>query len=139
MFNYQFLQISDFGYNEIMSKLEKIKHIEFLSMEKALITEQRDSRTVNSEGNPLIQKLGSRAMITVDGPFMFNPGPFQRWFMGAVDTQEIMEAVEEAHNDDEIEYGICSSCRFKLKLHSAKQILNCALNEIHSVLGVENK
>ena len=103
MFNYQFLQISDFGYNEIMSQLEKIKHIEFLSMDKAIVTEQRDSRTVSDGGNELIQKLGSRAMITVNGPFMYNPGPFQRWFMGAVDTQEIMDAVEEAQNDDDIE------------------------------------
>jgi len=40
---------------------------------------------------------------------------------------------------DDTEYDICPSCRFKLKLHSVKQVIACAINNIHSVLGVENK
>jgi hypothetical protein len=34
---------------------------------------------------------------------------------------------------------VCPSCSFKLGLHSAKQIIGCAIKDIHSVLGVENK
>ena len=40
-------------------------------------------------------------------------------------------------DNDDIEYGVCPSCRFKLGLHSAKQIIGCAINDIRSVLGVE--
>lgn len=42
-------------------------------------------------------------------------------------------------DNDDCEIGICSSCRFKLGLHSVKQIISCALNDIRLVLGVENK
>jgi len=37
------------------------------------------------------------------------------------------------------EYGVCPSCRFKLAMHSTKQIVGCALKEIRLVLGVEKK
>ncbi len=37
--------------------------------------------------------------------------------------------------DDDVEYRICSHCRIKFALHSAKQIINCALKEVRSVLG----
>jgi len=33
----------------------------------------------------------------------------------------------------------CPSCSFKLGLHSAKQIIGCAIKDIRSVLGVVNK
>ncbi|NWJ84373.1 hypothetical protein HX854_06585 [Marine Group I thaumarchaeote] len=42
-------------------------------------------------------------------------------------------------DNEDIEYGICPSCRFKLGLHSTKQIIGCAIKDIRSVLGVENK
>jgi len=38
---------------------------------------------------------------------------------------------------DDYEHGVCPSCRFKLRLHSAKQVIGCALKDIRSVLGVE--
>ncbi len=37
---------------------------------------------------------------------------------------------------EDCEIGICPSCRFKLVVHSAKQIVSCALKEIRLVLGV---
>ncbi|MEK0320699.1 MAG: hypothetical protein QQN52_03965 [Nitrosopumilus sp.] len=40
---------------------------------------------------------------------------------------------------NDCEVGICPSCRFKLAIHSAKQIVGCALKDIRLVLGVENK
>ena len=40
---------------------------------------------------------------------------------------------------NDCEYGVCPSCRFKLAMHSAKQIVSCALKEIRLVLGVEKK
>ena len=39
--------------------------------------------------------------------------------------------------DDDQEVHICPSCRFKLRLHSVKQVIGCALKEIRLVLGVE--
>ena len=44
------------------------------------------------------------------------------------------ESIDEDHED-----GICPSCDFVLEEHSSKQILNCALKEVHLVLGVEKK
>jgi len=37
---------------------------------------------------------------------------------------------------EDCKVGICPSCRFKLVVHSAKQIVSCALKEIRLVLGV---
>ena len=42
-------------------------------------------------------------------------------------------------DNDDTEYAICPSCSFKLGLHSAKQIIGCAIKDIHLVLGVESK
>jgi len=42
-------------------------------------------------------------------------------------------------DNDDTEHGICPSCCFKLGLHSAKQIVGCALKEVRLVLGVEKK
>ena len=53
-------------------------------------------------------------------------------------TDEEREYFLKKFEEEDKEYR-CPSCRFKLGLHSAKQIIGCALNEIHSVLGVGNK
>ena len=47
----------------------------------------------------------------------------------------IMKADRDFFPDDDVEYRICPHYRFKLALHSAKQIINCALKEVRSVLG----
>jgi len=39
--------------------------------------------------------------------------------------------------DKEDKEHVCPSCRFKLGLHSAKQVIGCALKDIRLVLGVE--
>ncbi len=54
-----------------------------------------------------------------------------------IDSPKIPDRPEPM--DDDVEYGICPSCRFKLAVHSAKQIVCCALKEIRLVLGVEKK
>ncbi len=50
----------------------------------------------------------------------------------AITIPDKPEPIDEDHGDD-----ICSSCSFDLEKHSTKQIVNCALKEIHLVLGVE--
>ena len=52
-------------------------------------------------------------------------------------TDEEREYFRKQWDNEDIEYGICPSCRFKLGLHSVKQIISCAINNIRSVLGVE--
>lgn len=49
-------------------------------------------------------------------------------------TPDRPEHIEEDHED-----CICSSCSFDLEKHSIKQIIGCALKEIHLVLGGETK
>jgi len=58
---------------------------------------------------------------------------------GAIDvTDEEREELFEKWDNEDMEH-VCPSCRFKLRLHSVKQVIACALNDIRSVLGVENK
>ncbi len=52
-------------------------------------------------------------------------------------TDEEREYFRKQWDIEDVEYGICPSCRFKLRLHSAKQVIGCALKEIRLVLGVE--
>ena len=42
-------------------------------------------------------------------------------------------------NDESCGVGICPSCRFKLGIHSVKQIIGCAIKDIRLILGSENK
>ncbi len=59
-------------------------------------------------------------------------------FFPDIDPNNKPTRPEPIDNDYEDESN-CPSCNFDLSEHSVKQIVNCALNEIHSVLGVENK
>jgi len=52
----------------------------------------------------------------------------------AITIPDKPELIDEDHED-----GICPSCGFVLEEHSSKQILNCALKEVHLVLGVKKK
>ena len=54
-------------------------------------------------------------------------------------TDKEREYFKKRCDNEDIEYGICPACSFKLKLHSVKQIIGCAIKDIRSVLGVENK
>ena len=56
---------------------------------------------------------------------------------GAIDVTDSEKAELFKKWDEEDQEHICPSCRFKLAVHSTKQILSCALKEIRLVLGVE--
>ena len=54
-------------------------------------------------------------------------------------TDEEREYFRKQWDNEDIEYGICPSGRFKLGIHSVKQIISCALKDIRLILGSENK
>lgn len=56
---------------------------------------------------------------------------------GSMDvTDEEKEYFLKKWEKEDKEY-CCPSCSFKLGLHSAKQIIGCAIKDIRSVVGVE--
>jgi len=68
---------------------------------------------------------------------MSNPDSFSN--DGSIDvTDEEREYFLKKWEKENKEH-VCPSCSFKLGLHSVKQIIGCAIKDIHSVLGVENK
>ena len=53
-------------------------------------------------------------------------------------TDEEREELFEKWDKEDREH-VCPSCRFKLGIHSVKQIISCALKDIRLILGSENK
>jgi len=52
---------------------------------------------------PVLQKEGNRAMISINGPMMLNPGLFERVMFDAVSTQDLMAAVQDVAQDSKID------------------------------------
>ncbi|MCH7967541.1 MAG: hypothetical protein IIB02_09050 [Thaumarchaeota archaeon] len=69
---------------------------------------------------------------------MSNPDSFSNDDGSEYVTDEEREYVLKKW-EEENKNHVCPSCSFKLGLHSAKQIIGCAIKDIRSVLGVENK
>lgn len=103
MFNEQYLMIDEMSFHAIAQRAELITKID-INIDQALITRMADHpEEVSLIGTPVLQKQGTRAMISVDGPMMFSPGLFDRLMFGAVSTQEVMAAVTDVRQDDGIE------------------------------------
>lgn len=92
MFNTPFLMVDQFHLNCLLQKNKA-----YMSMN----LEQKDIEAALSVA-PLLQKDGSRAMISIDGLMMFNPSILDKIFMSAVSTQDIMQAISEVQNDNKI-------------------------------------
>ena len=58
-------------------------------------------------------------------------------FFPDIDPKNRPDKLEGSEDYDEDDKSSCPSCRFVIQEHSPKQILNCAVNHIRLVLGVE--
>lgn len=91
MFNTPYLMIHE---HSLFQYLQKCKEVQEL---------QIDASDLELGGaKSVLQKQGNRAMISIEGPMMFNPGVFDRLVMGATSTLDIMEAVQDVANDSKI-------------------------------------
>ena len=91
MFNTPYLMIHE---HSLFQYLQKCKEVQEL---------QIDASDLELGGaQSVLQKQGNRAMISIEGPMMFNPGVFDRLVMDATSTLDIMEAVQDVANDSKI-------------------------------------
>jgi ClpP class serine protease len=88
-----------YGINQ---RMECIKAID-IKLDKALISSMAEDKEVSILSAPILQKEGNRAMISINGPMMFNPGLFEQVVFGAASTQEIMAAVQDVSQDSKID------------------------------------
>lgn len=64
------------------------------------MADDKESMIMNK---PVLQKDGNRAMISINGPMMLNPGLFERVMFDAVSTQDLMAAVDDVAQDKKID------------------------------------
>jgi len=62
-----------------------------------------DDKEAMIMNKPVLQKDGNRAMISINGPMMLNPGLFERVMFDAVSTQDLMAAVDDVAQDNKID------------------------------------
>jgi signal peptide peptidase SppA len=97
MFNNQYLMIDELYLNGITQKFTPAM---IDTLQKTLV-KMEAGEAVNL-GKPVLQKEGSRAMISIDGPMMYNPSMFDKLFYQAVSTQEVQAAILDVANDPKI-------------------------------------
>jgi len=97
MFNNQYLMIDELYLNSIAQKFTPAM---ISTLENTLA--KMEAGEAVSLGKPVLQKDGSRAMISIDGPMMYNPSMFDKLFYQAVSTQEVQAAILDVANDTKI-------------------------------------
>ena len=102
MFKDNYLMIDELAMIGINQRMECIKSID-IKLDKAFIQSMAEDKEVSLMGTPVLQKEGNRAMISINGPMMFNPGMFEKLIFGATSTQELMAAVQDVSQDSAID------------------------------------
>jgi ClpP class serine protease len=91
MFNEFIMQIDDLAFKALYKKSKLLQGAD--------INEEKLQQLMSSS---IVQKDGSRALVTVDGPIVYNASVLDKLFYGAVDTKEIMQAMTDLMADDKI-------------------------------------
>ena len=99
--------VDEFSLNTLMKRSEAIKGIEF-NIDKAVIKQDSGDIEAAFTFTPVLQKSGSRAMISVHGPIAFSPSLIDKLIFGAVSTQELMASVADVAQDNSIESVVFS-------------------------------
>lgn len=100
MFNYEYLQICENSLMRMLQRFETIHHLEFNG--ESLKAIQANGEAFTASSSPVMNKNGSRALIKIDGPMSVNPGFFEKIFFGAVNTMDVLDAVKDIRQDDNI-------------------------------------
>lgn len=126
MFKSPYLMIDELNLSMMVQKSNSIKEIE-ISLDKAIIKMASEEREISLNFEPVLQKSGSRAMISIDGPMVFNPDLIDRIIFGAVSTQELMAAVDDVRRDKKIEsvvFNVNSGGGEAMKIHVLAEMIN---------------
>ncbi len=101
MFNNPYLMIDNLSLNTLMKRSELIKSA-YSEMEELI---KQGSEDIEKSFNfaPVLQKEGSRAMISINGPISFEASIVDKLMFGATSTSEIMAAVSDVARDNKIE------------------------------------
>lgn len=126
MFNSPYLMIDEISLITLMKKSENIQSIN-IEIDKTII--KQDSIEIEKAFNlkPVLQKEGNKAIIQIDGPIVFNPLLIERIIFSAVSTQEIMKAVADVSQDDDIElivFAINSPGGEAFKMHVLSDMIH---------------
>jgi len=97
MFKNNYLMVDSLAMVGINQQVECIEP--FRKELTKLMIDDNEAKILNK---PVLQKSDNRAMISINGPMMFNPGLFERVMFDAVSTQDLMKAVEDVKQDDKI-------------------------------------
>lgn len=98
MFKNNYLMVDCLAMAGINQQVECIE-----PFRKELTKLMADDKEAMIMNKPVLQKNGNRAMISINGPMMLNPGLFERVMFDAVSTQDIMAAVEDVTQDKKID------------------------------------
>lgn len=92
MFNTPFLMIDSFSFHLIS---EKMKYLDKVTIQA------EDMQRIDSMSQ-VLQKDGSRAMITIEGPIAYEASMIDKLLFGATSTKDIMNAVQEVAKDSKV-------------------------------------
>jgi len=129
--------IDELHLNMMVQKSSNLKEVQ-ITAGKALLKMANEERVVDLNFSPVLQKAGSRAMISIDGPMVFNPDLMDRIIFGAVSTHELMQAVIDVSEDKKIETVVfnVNSCGGEAsKIHVLADMVQ-ALSKIKATASV---
>jgi ClpP class serine protease len=98
MFKNNYLMVDSLAMAGINQQIECIEP--FKQELTKFMADDKESMIMNK---PVLQKDGNRAMISINGPMMLNPGLFERVMFDAVSTQDLMAAVDDVAQDNKID------------------------------------
>jgi ClpP class serine protease len=102
MFKSPYLMIDEISFNTMIERSRLFESVHF-SMDKLLVKQAGEESALNFNFKPVLQKDGSRALIQIDGPIVYDPTMLDKLLFSAVSTQEIMAAVADVAQDNQIE------------------------------------
>jgi signal peptide peptidase SppA len=91
MFNAPYLMIDTLGLSALMHKAKTLNTVQ-------ICAEDMEEYKFSS----ILQKDGERALIEIDGPIVYGASIIDKIVYGAVDTQEVMQAIAEVAQDPKI-------------------------------------
>jgi ClpP class serine protease len=98
MFKNNYLMVDSLAMAGINQQIECIE-----PFKQELTKFMADDKEAMIMNKPVLQKDGNRAMISINGPMMLNPGLFERVMFDAVSTQDLMAAVDDVAQDNKID------------------------------------
>jgi len=98
MFTKPYLMMDLFSSHKINQRIANIE-----PFKQELIKLLEDGESDHKMGKPVLQKDGSRALVTIHGLMMLNPDLFDRVIFGATSTSDLIAAMDDLAQDGSID------------------------------------